>query len=191
MKYIKIEGLIATVVLSRGQMAVIDAADVGLVESFSWSVIPSPVGFYARSSKGVYMHRLITSCPKGKEVDHLNHNTLDNRRENLKVGSHKENMANGKFALTIVCPKGHAYNTKNTYLNKSGKRICRACNAIRVAEIYANETPQEREIRRLKVKVYSETNKAKLAAKNAIYRESRKAEKATYDRIRRAKMRSN
>ncbi len=34
----------------------------------------------------------VESCPKGKEVSHLNGNPLDNRLENLKWETHKENM---------------------------------------------------------------------------------------------------
>ena len=40
------------------------------------------------------LHRFIMNCPKDKEVDHINHNTLDNRKENLKVCSHFENQQN-------------------------------------------------------------------------------------------------
>ena len=31
------------------------------------------------------MHREIMNCPPGYEVHHLNHNTLDNRKSNLKI----------------------------------------------------------------------------------------------------------
>lgn len=99
-KIIRVEGEIAYVQLTRGQEAIIDKADVPLVIGASWNVIPHPSGgFYARSSPrssspAEYMHRLITNAPKGKEVDHINHNTLDNRRANLRVGSHAANLMN-------------------------------------------------------------------------------------------------
>ena len=40
------------------------------------------------------MHRVIAETPEGKETDHVNHNSLDNRRENLRVCTHSQNMAN-------------------------------------------------------------------------------------------------
>jgi hypothetical protein len=39
-----------------------------------------------------FLHRLIMSPPKGMEVDHVNGNKADNRRENLRVCTHAENM---------------------------------------------------------------------------------------------------
>ena len=42
----------------------------------------------------VYMHRLVTSCPKGWLVDHKNRNTLDNRRPNLRITTGSFNSAN-------------------------------------------------------------------------------------------------
>lgn len=43
-----------------------------------------------------YLHRFIMGEPKGKVVDHINGNRLDNRRVNLRICEHKENMWNSK-----------------------------------------------------------------------------------------------
>jgi len=49
-----------------------------------------------------YLHRLILDLPPGRHpvCDHRNRDTLDNRRNNLRVVSQRENCANrgGKFA---------------------------------------------------------------------------------------------
>lgn len=41
-----------------------------------------------------YLHRLLIAAPAGAEVDHRNGDTLDCRRENLRVATHKQNSRN-------------------------------------------------------------------------------------------------
>lgn len=44
----------------------------------------------------IIMHRVIMNCPKGIFVDHINHDTLDNRKENLRICSVAQNQYNKK-----------------------------------------------------------------------------------------------
>lgn len=46
----------------------------------------------------ILMHRLITDAPAGLPVDHRNHSTLDNRRENLRVTTRSGNGMNRRGA---------------------------------------------------------------------------------------------
>jgi hypothetical protein len=145
--------------LSRGKCALIDESDVALVSGRRWHAMPSNVTWYARSSDGVYLHRLLTECPDGLEVDHVNHNGLDNRRANLRVCTHTENMRNGKFALATQCPKGHPYYDGNTYRDRRGRR-CKRCNAERQAMLRATETPEQRERRTAYFRAYFQKRNA-------------------------------
>lgn len=60
--------------------------------------IRASVYVYGRkSNKMFYLHQIITdSTSKKHYVDHINHNTLDNRLENLRVSSVSENSAHRK-----------------------------------------------------------------------------------------------
>lgn len=50
--------------------------------------------------KNIFMHRLVASTPDGKITDHINGNKLDNRKENLRVCTHKGNNSNSKLFST-------------------------------------------------------------------------------------------
>jgi hypothetical protein len=188
---LRVDDQIAFISLSRGLEAIIDVADVDVVTRFSWHAVPSTTGqFYVRNQYQLYLHRLITNCPEDKEVDHINRNPLDNRRSNLRVCDHKTNMENGRFALTTHCPRGHEYNEANTYINKKGKRICRACNALRVSAIYADETPEQREERRQRVSESHAAHRDERLAKMREYVLAHKEEKRRYDAARRARLKN-
>lgn len=46
----------------------------------------------------MYLHRLIMGEPEGLEVDHRNGDGLDNRRQNLRVATHAQNLANQRLS---------------------------------------------------------------------------------------------
>ncbi len=103
MKKIRVDGDLAYIELTQGKEAVIDAADVPLVAQYPWHVVfGSRYPYAAYKGKGIFllMHRLITGCPAGKVVDHLSHDTLDNRRANLKVCTSSENSLHRKGAAS-------------------------------------------------------------------------------------------
>lgn len=50
--------------------------------------------WFEGKAQRIYAHRLIMKAPAGWEVDHINRNPLDNRRENLRLATHSQNGAN-------------------------------------------------------------------------------------------------
>lgn|SRR5512133_4011155 len=93
--------------LTQNQVAIIDDSDFDTVSQFSWCAMwkPNPKAFYAfrgyrrhdGKKRTMYMHRFIVDAPPGLVVDHINHNTLDNRRSNLRICSTAENIRNQKL----------------------------------------------------------------------------------------------
>ena len=53
--------------------------------------------FGSKNQKMIQMHRLLMNYPKNKDVDHINHNTKDNRKSNLRICSHCDNQKNMKL----------------------------------------------------------------------------------------------
>jgi hypothetical protein len=84
--------------LTQGKFAKVDDRDYDFLMQWKWCATKGRKSFYAVRTETpnitVIMHRLIADAPKGKEVDHINHDGLDNRRENLRVCTHSENMRN-------------------------------------------------------------------------------------------------
>jgi hypothetical protein len=90
--------------LTKGQVAIIDDADWPIVSEHQWYALwnKDTRSFYAltgiRKADGRWtttqMHRLILGAQKGQQVDHLNHNTLDNRRSNIRLCTRSQNMHN-------------------------------------------------------------------------------------------------
>nr|BDD45024.1 hypothetical protein 14 [Bacillaceae bacterium] len=69
----------------------------------------------------VYLHQVITMNPPKTVVDHYNHNTLDNRRENLRVVSYGANAQNRKGAQK----NNRSTGLRNVYRRPNGKFIVR------------------------------------------------------------------
>ena len=71
--------------------ALIDLDDIDKVKEHKWNLSHG----YVRSKKNsMFLHRFIMDCPDDMVVDHINHNKLDNRKENLRVCTQHQNSMN-------------------------------------------------------------------------------------------------
>lgn len=101
-----------TIELTQGQVALVDDEDYEYLNQWNWHAqySPSMNSYYAvrdssrKSGKraSIRMNRVIMDVDSSFDVDHKNHNTLDNQKENLRICSKSQNMYN-----------------KNTYKNNS------------------------------------------------------------------------
>jgi hypothetical protein len=88
--------------LTQGQWAIVDEEDFERINMLRWHASSRNGKFYAshwlttnsRTKKLVGMHRMIVCAPIHKEVDHKNHNGLDNRKTNLRICSQLQNEKN-------------------------------------------------------------------------------------------------
>lgn len=88
------------ILITKGQKALVDDELFDELMKFHWHTSKGNGGFYAArriGSRIAFMHKLVINMDiKGVEVDHINGNTLDNRRSNLRPATRQENARNGK-----------------------------------------------------------------------------------------------
>jgi hypothetical protein len=87
-----------TFALPSGGTVLVDDADLGLLLERSWWV--DAKGYALAKARGagrkgsVSLHRLIAGAKPGQIVDHIDGNTLNNSRANLRIASALENARN-------------------------------------------------------------------------------------------------
>ncbi|MBW8039596.1 MAG: hypothetical protein FVQ85_06310 [Planctomycetes bacterium] len=85
--------------LTQGRFAVVDADDYERLIKHKWSCQKSKNNCYASRAYGytrISMHRVIMKAPKGLQVDHIDGNGLNNRKSNLRLCTHAENVHNSR-----------------------------------------------------------------------------------------------
>lgn len=118
--------------LTSGHRALVDESDLGLLLTLKWGPCRTGGKVYAKSTTRVgkdqvLMHRWLLGVDSA-HVDHINGDTLDNRRANLRPASTAENMANqslrqdnssGVKGVWFDCTRG----TYQAFVTKDGRRI--------------------------------------------------------------------
>jgi hypothetical protein len=88
----------------------IDNEDVEKIKNRKWYLSSTGYVMSDTEKKATLLHRYITNAGKGYVVDHINHDTLDNRKNNLRVCTQSENIQNS--IRNIKSNTGHIGVTK-------------------------------------------------------------------------------
>lgn len=112
------------IAITQNKFALVSNEDFKELNQFKWRlkrVMPKKykeIDYVIRGTRKneITMHRQITKAPKGMDVDHINGNGLDNRRENLRVCTHAENLRNKIKSINNT--SGY----KGVWFNKVGKK---------------------------------------------------------------------
>ena len=117
-----------TITTTSGVDILVDSEDFPFLNQWKWKINNS--GYVYRTIrakedgkkwKTILMHRLIC-CPKeNEEVDHINRCKTDNRKQNLRILAHWENLHNRKKGSGVRKPKGRNKWHAIIYVNR--KRI--------------------------------------------------------------------
>jgi len=122
--------------LTQGKFALVDDADFDWLNQWKWYAQKQRNTFYAvrnvrvgLKQKIVKMHRLILGLDfdDGRQGDHINMDTLDNRRANLRIAIHAQNQRNrGRNANNTSGYKGVYWNKQKkkwrAYIKVNGKQ---------------------------------------------------------------------
>jgi hypothetical protein len=86
--------------LGPGRYAKVDPEDYDSLSKYDWRLMKFKNTEYAVRTENsfsiIHIHRQIMQPPKGMIVHHLNHDGRDNRKENLRIVTYKQNAVNNK-----------------------------------------------------------------------------------------------
>ena len=113
-RYALLRGFLMTykeIPLSRGYFAKVDSEDYEALSAFKWHVSCEKANnLYAKrmsNRKHISMHRWLLNAQPGQMIDHINGDSLDNRKCNLRFCTKAQNGANSRNRK----PKGESIHT--------------------------------------------------------------------------------
>jgi len=88
--------------LTQGKVALVDDEDYEYLNQWKWYLVKPRYIYYAirigkrinGKNKHIYMHRVIMNTPSWLQVDHIDHNGLNNQKSNLRNCNNSQNNAN-------------------------------------------------------------------------------------------------
>ena len=109
----------------KGKFAIVDAKNYEWLNQWEWycsnglniayrtmTMKEWDSSYKVKIGTHILMHRFILNAPKGMDVDHINHNRLDNRECNLRICTRSQNLGN------CLITKGRKYKG----IKKRGKK---------------------------------------------------------------------
>lgn len=103
--------------LNQGKFAIVDPEDYDHLAQFKWHYGGGYVRCFSYDDRVcVAMHRIVVKVTPGICVDHINGNTLDNRKCNLRLCKHNQNVKNIRKSRT-----GKTSEYKGVYQRKGSK----------------------------------------------------------------------
>lgn len=97
-KYTIKDGIV-TMELTQGKSVIFDVEDLPKVLAVGCWYYANGYAIHSINPGAIRMHRVIMGTPDGMETDHINGNRLDNRRTNLRVCTHAENLKNRGISI--------------------------------------------------------------------------------------------
>jgi hypothetical protein len=111
-------GKVSLLPLTKNKFTLVDTEDLPLLCKNTWFAISKPA--YAaccyrvnKKNKTFYLHRVLLNAPDNLEVDHINGDTLDNRKVNLRVVPRQQNAYNTKDRANSSGVRGVTWCKKN------------------------------------------------------------------------------
>ena len=138
--------------LTQGKVAVIDAADYEKVAPYKWRALKTRTGTYAVTEeylgfydktivkRAILMHRLVMDAGPNEDVDHIDKDTLNNQRANLRRCTRQQNIwANGPISRENRTSsfKGVSYRPNHAGAKKWLARVARKHIGYYATEIEA------------------------------------------------------
>jgi len=146
--------------LTQGKFAIVDDKDYDWLNQWKWHAAKHPPGgyYYARRQTSrknkkrwlISMHRQIMNVLSGMQIDHINHNSLDNRRCNLRICNQSQNNQNRSKAKNekssqykgVSQRSGKKKWRAHIQLNKEPLGIGSFDNEIEAARAYDNKAKE-------------------------------------------------
>jgi len=78
----------------KGEAFFFDLEDYDKISNYYWYIDKKKYVCTREMGVEIKMHRLIMDAKEGQEVDHVNHINYDNRKSELRIATHNQNMFN-------------------------------------------------------------------------------------------------